>query len=143
MVDNVSELLATPLQRLREQWHPAVQAELLRTTRERHDRGLDAYWTWVAEQQRWMRQWDNVPTGQLGDFTFFGGGRMNVADNCVGRWAEDPATASRRAVIWEGEPGEVRTVEHGGPRADTSAMEDLAGLQPVRPAVAAEAAPRA
>ena len=34
-------------------------------------------------------------------------------------------------------------VEHGAPRGDTSAMEDLAGLQAVQQAVAAEAAPRA
>ena len=31
-------------------------------------------------------------------------------------------------------------VEHGGPQGDTSAMEDLAGLQAVQQAVAAEAA---
>jgi acetyl-CoA synthetase len=34
-------------------------------------------------------------------------------------------------------------VEHGGPPGDTSAMEDLAGLQAVQQAVAAEAAPTA
>ena len=34
-------------------------------------------------------------------------------------------------------------VEHGGPQGDTSAMEDLAGLQAVQQAVAAEAAPTA
>ena len=34
---------------------------------------------------------------------------MNVADNCVDRWAEDPDTAQTTAVIWEGEPGDVRT----------------------------------
>jgi acetyl-CoA synthetase len=112
MTDSLSQLLATPLQPLREQWHSAAQAELLRTARERHDHSLDAYWTWVAEQQRWMRPWDTVRTGELGDFTFFCGGRMNVSDNCVDRWAEDPATASRPAVIWEGEPGDVRTVTY-------------------------------
>jgi acetyl-CoA synthetase len=112
MTDNLSQLLATPLQPLREPWYSAAQAELLRTARERHDRSLDAYWAWVAEQQRWMRPWDTVRTGELGDFTFFGGGRMNVADNCVDRWAEDPATASRPAVVWEGEPGDVRTVTY-------------------------------
>jgi acyl-coenzyme A synthetase/AMP-(fatty) acid ligase len=43
---------------------------------------------------------------------YFGGGLMNVADNCVDRWAEDPATAGRAAVIWEGEPGDVRTLTY-------------------------------
>ena len=34
-------------------------------------------------------------------------------------------------------------VEHGGPQGDTSAMEDMAGLQAVQQAVAAEASPGA
>jgi len=112
MADNLSQLLATPLQPLREQWRSAAQAELLRTARARHDRSPDAYWAWVAEQQRWMRPWDTVRSGELGDFRYFGGGLMNVADNCVDRWAEDPATAGRTAIIWEGEPGDVRTLTY-------------------------------
>ena len=60
MADNLSQLLATPLQPLREQWRSAAQAELLRTARARHADSPDAYWTWVAERQRWMRPWDTV-----------------------------------------------------------------------------------
>jgi acetyl-CoA synthetase len=112
MADNLSQLLATPLQPLAEPWRSPAQAELLRTARARHEQSPDAYWAWVAEQQRWMRPWDTVRTGELGDFTYFGGGQMNVADNCVDRWAEDPATADKTAVIWEGEPGDVRTVSY-------------------------------
>ena len=112
MADNLSQLLATPLQPLPDEWRSADQASLLAVARARHDESPDAYWTWVAEQQRWMKPWDTVRTGELGDFTYFAGGRMNVADNCVDRWAEDPATAHRTAVIWEGEPGDVRTVTY-------------------------------
>jgi acetyl-CoA synthetase len=99
MADNLSQLLATPLQPLREQWRSAAQASLLEVARSRHEESPDAYWAWVAEQQRWMAPWGTVRTGDLGDFSYFGGGRMNVADNCVDRWAEDPATADRPAVI--------------------------------------------
>jgi acetyl-CoA synthetase len=112
MADNLSQLLATPLQPLAGPWRSAAQAELLRTARARHEQSPDAYWAWVAEQQRWMRPWDTVRTGELGGFTYFDGGQMNVADNCVDRWAEDPATADKTAVIWEGEPGDVRTVSY-------------------------------
>jgi acetyl-CoA synthetase len=112
MDGNLSQLLATPLQPLREQWRSAAQAELLRTARARHDESPDAYWAWVAERQRWLRPPDTVRTGELGDFTYFAGGQINVADNCVDRWADDPATAGRAAVIWEGEPGDVRTVTY-------------------------------
>ena len=112
MADNLRQLLATPLQPLAEPSRSPAQAELLGTARAWHEQSPDAYWTWVAGQQRWMRPWDTVRTGGLGGFTYFAGGQMNVADNCVDRWAEDPATAHRTAVIWEGEPGDVRTVSY-------------------------------
>ena len=112
MADNLSQLLATPLQPLREEWRSAAQAERLRAARARHEQSPDAYWTWVAEQQRWRRPWDTVRTGELGDFTYFDGGLINVAENCLDRWAEDPRTAGRPAVIWEGEPGDSRSVTY-------------------------------
>ena len=112
MTDNLSQLLRTELQPLRAEWRSAAQAETLRAARELHERDPDAYWTWVAEQQRWMQPWTTVRTGELGDFTYFDGGRMNVSDNCVDRWAENPQTAGRTAVVWEGEPGDVRTVSY-------------------------------
>jgi acetyl-CoA synthetase len=122
MADNLSQLLATPLQPLREPWRSAAQAELLRIARARHDQSPDSYWAWVAEQQRWMRPWDTVRTGELGDFTYFGGGQMNVADNCLDRWVLDPAMASKTAVIWEGEPGDVRTATYAELADETSRL---------------------
>lgn len=113
MSDNLSELLATPLQPLREDWRSPAQAETLRAARELHEQSPDTYWTWVAEQQRWMQPWQTVRTGELGDFTYFDGGRINVADNCVDRWAENPGMVNRPAVIWEGEPGDSRTLTYG------------------------------
>ena len=71
--------------------------------RARHADSPDAYWTWVAERQRWMRPWDTVRTGGLGDFSYFAGGQINVADNCVDRWAQDPATAGRAAATATGD----------------------------------------
>ena len=55
MADNLSQLLATPLQPLAEPSRSPAQAELLRTARAWHEQSPDAYWTWVAERQRWMR----------------------------------------------------------------------------------------
>ncbi len=42
--------------------------------------------------------------------TWFGGGSVNLAHNCVDRWAE--RTPDALAVIWEGEEGEVRSVTY-------------------------------
>src|SRR5580704_9134128 len=122
MADNLSQLLATPLQPLPDEWRSAEQASLLAVARARHAESPDAYWAWVAEQQRWMRPWDTVRTGELGDFTYFGGGQLNVADNCLDRWVLDPAMASKTAVIWEGEPGDVRTATYAELADETSRL---------------------
>ena len=42
--------------------------------------------------------------------TWFGGGSVNLAYNCVDRWAE--RTPDAVAVLWEGEEGEVRSVTY-------------------------------
>jgi acetyl-CoA synthetase len=53
---------------------------------------------------------------------WFVGGTINVAHNCVDRWAL--ATPEATAILWEGEEGSVRTVSY----ADLQAMADrLAG----------------
>ncbi len=41
---------------------------------------------------------------------WFVGGRLNLAHNCVDRWAE--RTPDRPAVVWEGEEGDVRSVTY-------------------------------
>lgn len=43
---------------------------------------------------------------------WFVGGRLNVAHACVSRWAADPASAVRPAVIHETEDGRVRTLTY-------------------------------
>ena len=42
--------------------------------------------------------------------TWFGGGLVNLAHNCVDRWAE--RTPDAFAVLWEGEEGEVRSLTY-------------------------------
>ena len=133
MTDNLSQMLATELQPLRDEWRSAAQTELLRAARERHEQSPDSYWTWVAEQQRWMAPWHTVRTGELGDLTYFAGGRINVADNCVDRQAENPARADRPAMIWEGEPGDVRTLTYAELADEVQPLGQRAGVTGHRP----------
>ena len=42
--------------------------------------------------------------------TWFAGGRINVADQCLDRWVDRDGDAL--AVIWEGEDGDVRTATY-------------------------------
>ena len=123
MSDSLSQLISTPLQPLREDWIVPERVAAIAAARKLDD---DAYWEWVAQQQRWTAPWHTVRSGELGDFRFFEGGTLNVADNCVDRWAEDPATAGRNAVVWEGEPGDARTVTYAQLRDECSSL--AAGL---------------
>jgi acetyl-CoA synthetase len=108
--DSLVQLIDSPLRPLSPEWTVPDRVVGLRAACDLGD--PDAYWEWVARQQRWSTPWHTVRTGDLEDFRYFEGGRINVADNCVDRWAEDPATADRAAVVWEGEPGDTRTLTY-------------------------------
>jgi acetyl-CoA synthetase len=110
--DLLSALMREPLVALPPAFRSAAQEKLLAEARAMEAQGPDAYWAWVAERFRWSRPWDAVRRGEFGDLRYFPGGTINVADNCVDRHAEDPATSNRAAVIWEGEDGAVRTLTY-------------------------------
>ena len=72
----------------------------------------EAFWAKMAEELDWTRKWDRV----LDDsnppfFKWFGGGKINASYNCLDRhlttWRKNKA-----AIIWEGEPGESRTLTY-------------------------------
>jgi acetyl-CoA synthetase len=52
--------------------------------------------------------------------TWFEGGRVNVAHQCVDRWATETPDAS--AVVWEGEDGAVRTWTYADLRRETDRL---------------------
>ncbi|HEY2706072.1 MAG TPA: acetate--CoA ligase [Candidatus Dormibacteraeota bacterium] len=108
----VEDLISRPMLPLGEHRLSTAQAADLATARALEAESPDRYWEWAAGHLRWMEPWTALREGGFPEFRYFAGGRMNVADNCVDRWAEDAATADRAAIIWEGEPGEVRTVTY-------------------------------
>ena len=48
------------------------------------------------------------------------GGRMNIVDNCVDKWAADPATRDRPALVWEGEEGATQALTYGDLAAEVN-----------------------
>ena len=122
--DSLAQLIDSPLLPLPSDWTIPERVEQLRAARGLGD--PDAYWEWVARQQRWSTPWETVRSGEIEDAGYFAGGRINVAENCVDRWAEDPATADRAAVVWEGEPGDTRTLTYAELAVEVSRL--AAGL---------------
>jgi len=80
----------------------------------------DPEWFWAAVVDDLDIPFDRRPTSILDDSAgpewarWFVGGDINVATVCVERWAADPATADRLAVIAEDESGEVRSLSFAG-----------------------------
>ncbi len=66
-----------------------------------------AFWEEQAEQLDWFRPWDEVLSWDPPFARWFDGGRLNAAYNCLDRHLDGPR-ADAAALIWEGEPGEVR-----------------------------------
>ncbi len=72
----------------------------------------EAFWADAAAELDWFKPWEKVLEGEMGSATWFTGGELNLSHNCVDRHA----AGSRRdkpAIIWEGEPGEVRRITFG------------------------------
>ncbi|MCK8515940.1 acetate--CoA ligase [Methylonatrum kenyense] len=61
----------------------------------------DNFWAEQAEQLRWMKRWDKVDNSDLaeGRISWFEGGKLNVADNCLDRHLE--TRGDQTAIIWE------------------------------------------
>jgi acetyl-CoA synthetase len=67
----------------------------------------EAYWANWANELHWFRKWDQVLTWDPPHATWFDGGQINVAYNCLDRHLGGPRR-TKTALIWEGEPGDVR-----------------------------------
>jgi acetyl-CoA synthetase len=125
-------------------WSPSPEvAERANVTRLMRAYGIISYEELVRASQRdvaWF--WDAVvrdlgiefaePYDQVLDVsrgipwaTWFTGGRINLAHNCLDRWAD--RTPGRPAVVWESEEGDVRTLTY----AELREMSDrlAAGLR--------------
>ncbi len=112
-MDAIEALTVSPLVPLPDRWRVPQQAAMLEEARaEERTGGPDAYWAWVGRRMRWQRPWESLRDGDFGDFRYYAGGHLNVADNCVDRHVENPARADQIAIIWEGEPGDVRRLTY-------------------------------
>jgi acetyl-CoA synthetase len=72
----------------------------------------EEFWAEAARELDWFAPWTKVTEGEAAHAKWFVGGKLNLSHNCVDRHA----LGSRRdkvALLWEGEPGEVRKLTYG------------------------------
>jgi acetyl-CoA synthetase len=72
----------------------------------------EGYWAGLAgELLSWQQPWSQVLKWAPPHAQWFVGGHINACENCVDRHADGPL-GSKTALIWEGEPGETRTLTY-------------------------------
>ena len=69
---------------------------------------FEDFWARWAEELDWFRKWDRVLEWNPPHARWFDGGKLNVCHNCVDRHLDGPRR-TKRALVWEGEPGDRRT----------------------------------
>ena len=79
----------------------------------------EAFWAGFARELEWMRPWDRVLDWRPPHARWFDGGRLNVSVNCVDRHARG-GRHDKPALVWEGEPGDARTLTYGQLLVDVS-----------------------
>jgi acetyl-CoA synthetase len=77
-----------------------------------HRRSLEdpeGFWAEIARELHWFKPWDRVfDDSDKPFYKWFCGGKANLCHNAIDRHLEGPR-ADALAIIWEGEPGEVKT----------------------------------
>ena len=66
-----------------------------------------AFWESWAEKLDWFKRWHTVLEWEPPHAKWFVGGKLNVCHNCLDRHLDGPRR-NKAALIWEGEPGDVR-----------------------------------
>src|SRR5882724_1674587 len=72
----------------------------------------DEFWAEAAKELDWFAPWTRVLDGTGPHAKWFVGGKLNLCYNSVDRHAAG-ARRDKVALLWEGEPGEVRKLTYG------------------------------
>ncbi len=78
---------------------------------ERAAQDPNAFWSALAGELEWIAPWDKVREGDFPDARWFVGGKLNVSANCIDRHIRT-SRRNKAALIWEGEPGDRRTLTY-------------------------------
>jgi acetyl-CoA synthetase len=75
------------------------------------ERDPEAFWARFARELDWSKPWDRVLEWNPPHAKWFVGGKINASVNCIDRHLTG-ARRNKAAIIWEGEPGDSRTLTY-------------------------------
>ncbi|MFZ0273563.1 MAG: acetate--CoA ligase [Acidobacteriaceae bacterium] len=84
----------------------------------------EGFWADAARELHWFRPWTKVLDWNLPWAKWFVGGRINLCYNCVDRHVMN-GLADKTAILWEGEPGEVRKLTFGELHAEVQKFANV------------------
>src|SRR6187401_2880244 len=71
----------------------------------------ESFWAEFARELEWIEPWSQVLEWTSPDAKWFLGGKLNASVNCLDRHTRGPRR-NKAAFIWEGEPGDRRTLTY-------------------------------
>ncbi|VVM05034.1 acetyl-CoA synthetase [Methylacidimicrobium cyclopophantes] len=71
----------------------------------------ETFWGRMSAELDWADPWKELLAWELPDARWFLGGKLNASYNCLDRHLMGPRR-NKAAIVWEGEPGEVRTLTY-------------------------------
>ena len=83
----------------------------------------DAFWSEVAGELHWFKTWDTVSEWNEPHAKWFTGATTNISYNCLDRHLE--TRGDKVAIVWEGEPGDVRRVTYRELHAEVSSFSNV------------------
>src|SRR5688500_1696204 len=99
----------------------AVHVRGMDAWRRLHERALadpDAFWGEIARELRWTKPFSRALGAPPPAATWFDGGETNLCGNALDRHVEE-GRGDRVALVWEGEPGDVRRLTYRELLAET------------------------
>src|SRR5205814_1921052 len=91
---------------------------------ERADNDPEGFWASFASELEWFTKWDRVLEWKPPHAKWFLGGKINASVNCVDRHVRG-ARRNKAALIWEGEPGDRRTLTYFDLFHEVSALANV------------------
>jgi acetyl-CoA synthetase len=86
-------------------------------------RDPERFWAGWAEQLSWHTPWTEILDWNPPYAKWFVGGKLNVSHNCLDRHLE--TRGDKPALIWEGEPGDERTLTYRQLRSEVSRFANV------------------
>ena len=82
------------------------------------------FWADQARALAWIAPWQTILDWKPPHAKWFVGGKLNVSANCLDRHVEGKR-ANKKALIWEGEPGDQRTLTYAELHAEVQKFANV------------------